>query len=182
MFHYEGQYVANPGNQGISVYTWQTLGNVVNLFTSMVWFFFIFQFFYFYFLCVVFLYFFYYLFFFICYFSYFNFSYNQVAAAMYGNVGLKVLYICVAHEMFGAPSLDTKKGILIVFVPTPFWLFHIFRMEKLFCNSSVEIFLSKHHHNHHYCGSYHQQRCIYLVYYGCAFLCWIIILMPSDMD
>jgi hypothetical protein len=34
----------------------------------------------------------------------------MVAAAMYGNVGLKVLYICVAHEMFGAPSLETKRG------------------------------------------------------------------------
>jgi hypothetical protein len=34
--HHQGQYVANPGNQGLSVYAWQTVGNVVGLFTSMV--------------------------------------------------------------------------------------------------------------------------------------------------
>lgn len=57
MYYYQGQYVANPGNQGLSIYSWQTVGNVMNLFTGM------------------------------------------VAAAMYGNVGLKVIYITIAHEV-----------------------------------------------------------------------------------
>jgi hypothetical protein len=68
LYSFEGQYVANPGNQGLSIYSWQTVGNVVGLFTSM------------------------------------------VAAAMYGNVGFKVFYICVAHELFAAPPLETKNG------------------------------------------------------------------------
>jgi hypothetical protein len=48
----------------------------------------------------------------------------MVAAAMYGNVGLKVLYICVAHEMFGAPSLETKRGAQMWSVMAiSFWVF-----------------------------------------------------------
>lgn len=36
VYHYQGQFVINPANQGISTYSWQTTTNVVNLVSALI--------------------------------------------------------------------------------------------------------------------------------------------------
>ncbi|KAK3357912.1 transmembrane amino acid transporter family protein [Lasiosphaeria hispida] len=68
VYSFQGQYTFNPVSQGLSVYTWQTVTNIILLVTSL------------------------------------------IAAALYGNIGLKVLYIEVFQEVFNAPPLTVSRG------------------------------------------------------------------------
>jgi hypothetical protein len=77
LYGYQGQYTVNPSFQGVSVYAWQTVGNVIGFTSSL------------------------------------------IAAGLYGNIGIKVIYNNIFTDFFGAPLLSTKKGkwIWLAFVP-----------------------------------------------------------------
>lgn len=68
VYHYQGQYVINPGNQGLSLYAWQTATNIISLIAAL------------------------------------------LAAVLYGNVGLKVLYSTLVKDLFRGPEIDTRSG------------------------------------------------------------------------
>ncbi|GMM37403.1 hypothetical protein DASC09_047280 [Saccharomycopsis crataegensis] len=68
VYHYQGQFVSNPANQGISNYGWQTTTNVINLVSAL------------------------------------------IAAGLYGNVGIKCLYVCVFQRFLNFPPLVSKYG------------------------------------------------------------------------
>jgi hypothetical protein len=71
VYHYQGQFVINPGNQGISTYGWQTALNVLSLVSAL------------------------------------------IAAGLYGNVGIKVLYTTFIRKLLRGPSLESKKGRIV---------------------------------------------------------------------
>ncbi|KAK3323000.1 transmembrane amino acid transporter family protein [Apodospora peruviana] len=71
VYSYQGQFTYNPAHQGLSPYSWQTVGNIINLIGAL------------------------------------------IAAALYGNIGLKVLYIEVFQEIFNFPPLTVKRGKLL---------------------------------------------------------------------
>lgn len=66
----QGQFTLALAYQGVSKYSWQTVGNVLALITG------------------------------------------AIAAALYGNIGLKVLYINIIEGVFKGPPLMSKKGRL----------------------------------------------------------------------
>ncbi|KAG2036564.1 transmembrane amino acid transporter protein-domain-containing protein [Suillus americanus] len=68
VYTYQGQYVINPANQGISAYGLQTAANAISLTAGL------------------------------------------IAAAMYGNIGIKVIYNNVLVELFGFPRLTATWG------------------------------------------------------------------------
>ncbi|KAM7187541.1 Transmembrane amino acid transporter domain containing protein [Rhypophila sp. PSN 637] len=68
VYSYQGQYTFNPAHQGLSIYGWQTAGNIILLVSS------------------------------------------SIAASLYGNIGLKVLYIDVLQEVFNFPPLTATRG------------------------------------------------------------------------
>ncbi|KAH7925765.1 hypothetical protein BV22DRAFT_406117 [Leucogyrophana mollusca] len=68
VYSYQGQYVVNPANQGISQYALQTATNAISLTAGL------------------------------------------IAAALYGNIGVKVIYNNILVELFGAPELTAKRG------------------------------------------------------------------------
>jgi hypothetical protein len=68
VYSFQGQFVINPANQGISVYSWQTAGNIISFISAV------------------------------------------IAAALYGNIGIKVVYQNIAMELVRAPPLTTKRG------------------------------------------------------------------------
>ncbi|KAG1824780.1 transmembrane amino acid transporter protein-domain-containing protein [Suillus subaureus] len=68
VYTYQGQYVINPANQGISAYGLQTATNAISLTAGL------------------------------------------IAAALYGNIGVKVIYNNVLVEMFGFPQLTVARG------------------------------------------------------------------------
>lgn len=68
VYSYQGQFVVNPANQGISLYSLQTATNAISLTAAL------------------------------------------IAAALYGNIGVKVIYNNVLLELFGAPPLTNKYG------------------------------------------------------------------------
>lgn len=70
-YHYQGQFVINPANQGISNYGWQTATNVINLVSAL------------------------------------------IAAALYGNVGIKIIYQTIFQRFFNFPALTSKYGAYI---------------------------------------------------------------------
>lgn len=70
VYSYQGQYTLALAYQGVSKYSWQTVGNVLALITGL------------------------------------------IAASLYSNVGLKVLYINLI-EAFGGPPLMTKRGHML---------------------------------------------------------------------
>jgi hypothetical protein len=80
LYGYQGQYTVNPSFQGVSVYAWQTVGNVIGFLSAL------------------------------------------IAAGLYGNIGVKVLYNNIFTDFFGAPPLSTKKGKIIwaAFIPV-YW-------------------------------------------------------------
>lgn len=80
LYGYQGQYTVNPSFQGVSVYAWQTVGNIIGFLSAL------------------------------------------IAAGLYGNIGVKVIYNNIFTDFFGAPLLSTKKGkmIWIAFVPV-YW-------------------------------------------------------------
>jgi len=68
VYSYQGQFVINPANQGISLYSLQTATNVISLIAGL------------------------------------------IAAALYGNIGVKVIYQNLFMEIFHAPPLTVKSG------------------------------------------------------------------------
>ncbi|KAG1857009.1 transmembrane amino acid transporter protein-domain-containing protein [Suillus subalutaceus] len=68
VYTYQGQYVINPANQGISTYGLQTATNAISLTAGL------------------------------------------IAAALYGNIGVKVIYNNVFVEMFGFPELTVSRA------------------------------------------------------------------------
>ncbi|KAF8839246.1 hypothetical protein BDN67DRAFT_1012489 [Paxillus ammoniavirescens] len=68
VYSYQGQFVLNPANQGISLYSLQTATNAISLTAGL------------------------------------------IAAALYGNIGVKVIYQNILVDLFGAPQLTVKRG------------------------------------------------------------------------
>ncbi|KZP07121.1 hypothetical protein FIBSPDRAFT_1053181 [Athelia psychrophila] len=68
VYSYQGQFVVNPANQGISGYAWQTATNVISLTAGL------------------------------------------TAAALWGNIGVKVIYETVLMTFFRFPPLHTQRG------------------------------------------------------------------------
>ncbi|KAF8553096.1 hypothetical protein OG21DRAFT_1414934 [Imleria badia] len=68
VYSYQGQFVINPANQGISLYSLQTATNAISLTAGL------------------------------------------IAAALYGNIGIKVIYQNILIELFRAPPLTAKAG------------------------------------------------------------------------
>lgn len=64
----QGQFAINPANQGLGIYSWQTVTNVFNLVSAL------------------------------------------IAAGLYGNIGLKVIYQTVVLEVFNGPELTSHRG------------------------------------------------------------------------
>ncbi|CRG83329.1 hypothetical protein PISL3812_00680 [Talaromyces islandicus] len=81
VYHYQGQYSFNPSYQGVSIYSWQTVGNMISLISAL------------------------------------------IAAGLYGNIGVKVVYNNVFMDLFRAPPLTTKLGKVIYAILVPiFWV------------------------------------------------------------
>ncbi|KAG1743824.1 transmembrane amino acid transporter protein-domain-containing protein [Suillus lakei] len=68
VYSYQGQYVVNPANQGISAYGLQTATNAISLVSGL------------------------------------------IAAALYGNIGVKVIYNNILVEIFNFPQLTVTRG------------------------------------------------------------------------
>ncbi|KAK9761411.1 hypothetical protein K7432_013708 [Basidiobolus ranarum] len=68
VYHYQGQFTINPGNQGISIYGWQTATNIISLLSAL------------------------------------------IAAGLYGNIGIKVIYQNVILDMLKGPEMESRKG------------------------------------------------------------------------
>ncbi|KAF2101224.1 hypothetical protein NA57DRAFT_34581 [Rhizodiscina lignyota] len=79
VYHYQGQYSFQPSYQGVSVYGWQTAGNMISLIAAL------------------------------------------IAAGLYGNIGIKVLYNNILVDIFNAPLLITKPGKIIYACIVPVW-------------------------------------------------------------
>jgi hypothetical protein len=77
VYSFQGQYVINPANQGMSMRGPLVAGNILYLVTGL------------------------------------------IAAALYGNIGIKVLYQACFKELLHLPDLGSKKGkwIWVFFVP-----------------------------------------------------------------
>jgi hypothetical protein len=68
VYSFQGQYTLAVAFQGVSRYSWQTVGNVINLISTI------------------------------------------IAGGLYGNIGLKIIYVNVVERYWGAPALMTTKG------------------------------------------------------------------------
>lgn len=68
IYNFQGQYSYNPSYQGVSVYGWQTAGNMITLLAAL------------------------------------------IAAALDGNIGIKVLYNNVLMEVMNAPAAYNEAG------------------------------------------------------------------------
>ncbi|KAG2136558.1 transmembrane amino acid transporter protein-domain-containing protein [Suillus bovinus] len=68
VYSYQGQYVVNPANQGISTYSLQTATNAISLTAGL------------------------------------------IAAALYGNIGVKIIYNNFFVDIFGFPQLTATRG------------------------------------------------------------------------
>ncbi|KAJ4424393.1 hypothetical protein N0V82_000913 [Gnomoniopsis sp. IMI 355080] len=80
VYYFQGQYSNQISYQGISVYGWQTVCNMLAVITGI------------------------------------------IAATLYGNIGIKVIYNNILVEWFSAPQLTTKTGKRIWAVTVPlFW-------------------------------------------------------------
>ena len=77
VYSFQGQYVVNPANQGMSPAGPLAAGNIIGFVSSL------------------------------------------IAAALYGNIGIKVLYQNIFKELFGLPDLTSRSGkfIWIAMVP-----------------------------------------------------------------
>lgn len=70
-------------------------------------------------------------------------SSSLIAAALYGNIGIKVIYANIAVELLGAPGIDQKSGKLIWVGLVPmYWVsaFPIFRdswLPSVYCSSRI---------------------------------------------
>jgi hypothetical protein len=79
VYYYQGQYSFSVSYQGISIYGFQTAGNMIALASGL------------------------------------------IAAALYSNIGIKVLYNNVLMDLFGAPPLVTRGGKVIWAIIVPIW-------------------------------------------------------------
>ena len=79
VYHFQGQYSFNPSYQGVSIYGWQTAGNMISLLAAL------------------------------------------IAAGLYGNIGIKVLYNNILLDIFNAPPLTTNRGKFIYAAIVPVW-------------------------------------------------------------
>ena len=79
VYHYQGQYSFQPSYQGVSVYAWQTVGNMITLIAAL------------------------------------------IAAGLYGNIGIKVLYNNILVDIFHAPLLISRRGKIIYACIVPIW-------------------------------------------------------------
>lgn len=79
IYYYQGQYSYQPSYQGVSVYGWQTAGNMISLIAAL------------------------------------------IAAGLYGNIGVKVLYNNILTDIFNAPPLVTKPGKIFYAALVPVW-------------------------------------------------------------
>ncbi|KAK4545434.1 hypothetical protein LTR36_002784 [Oleoguttula mirabilis] len=79
VYHFQGQYSYQISYQGVSIYGWQTAGNMIALFSGL------------------------------------------IAAGLYGNIGIKVLYNNVLMDLFDAPPLITKPGKIYWAIIVPIW-------------------------------------------------------------
>ncbi len=79
VYHYQGQYSFQPSYQGVSVYGWQTVGNMITLIAAL------------------------------------------IAAGLYGNIGIKVMYNNILVDIFNAPLLTTRTGKIIYACIVPIW-------------------------------------------------------------
>ena len=70
VYSFQGQYTLPVAFQGVSRYSWQTVGNCLNLVSTI------------------------------------------IAGGLYGNIGLKILYINVVERMFKGPALLSSRGRL----------------------------------------------------------------------
>ncbi|KJA17946.1 hypothetical protein HYPSUDRAFT_45793 [Hypholoma sublateritium FD-334 SS-4] len=77
VYAFQGQFTLPLAFQGVSKYSWQTVGNVLSLITGI------------------------------------------IAAGLYGNIGIKVVYINIVENWFNGPRLMTHKGHVI-------WIFLVF--------------------------------------------------------
>jgi len=71
VYAFQGQFTLPLAFQGVSKFSWQTLGNVLSLITGI------------------------------------------IAAGLYGNIGIKVIYINIIEDWFHGPRLMTPKGRVI---------------------------------------------------------------------
>lgn len=71
VYCFQGQYTLPVSYQGVSVYSWQTIGNAIGVTTG------------------------------------------AIAAGLYGNIGLKILYIYFVEELLKGPSFMSVKGHFI---------------------------------------------------------------------
>lgn len=80
VYSFQGQYVINPANQGMSMRGPLVAGNILYLVTGL------------------------------------------IAAALYGNIGIKCLYQACFKELLGLPELSSRRGrwIWVGFVPV-YW-------------------------------------------------------------
>jgi Transmembrane amino acid transporter protein len=80
LYGYQGQYTINPSFEGVSIYAWQTVGNVMAFLSAL------------------------------------------IAAGLYGNIGVKVLYNNVFIDFLGVPPLSTRTGKMIWIAVIPvYW-------------------------------------------------------------
>lgn len=79
VYHFQGQYSFNPSYQGVSVYGWQTAGNMISLIAAL------------------------------------------IAAGLYGNIGIKVMYNNILIDIFNAPPLVTTRGKVLYASIVPIW-------------------------------------------------------------
>ena len=79
VYYWQGQYAYQVSYQGVSVYGWQTVGNMLAVVSGL------------------------------------------IAAGLYGNIGIKVLYNNVLMDMFQAPPLTTKSGKVLWMIIVPIW-------------------------------------------------------------
>ena len=70
VYSFQGQFTLAVAFQGVSKYSWQTVGNVLSLISSL------------------------------------------IAGGLYGNIGLKILYVNVVEQFLRGPPLLTTKGRL----------------------------------------------------------------------
>lgn len=79
IYYYQGQYAFEVSYQGMSIYAWQVVGDVMAVFSGM------------------------------------------IAAALYGNIGIKVFYNNVLMDLFKAPPLTHKTGKMFYMIIVPIW-------------------------------------------------------------
>lgn len=79
IYYFQGQYSYQISYQGVSMYAFQTAGNLI------------------------------------------SFCSGLIAAALFGNIGIKVLYNNVLMDLFSAPPLTTRPGKIIYGIIVPIW-------------------------------------------------------------